>query len=58
MIGGHLSLKSQDTKDVARELAADKASGGHNLQIFVLSKKGVVYVWDETRPSSAGLVQV
>ena len=26
-------------------------------QIFVLSKKGVVYVWDESRPSSAGLVQ-
>ena len=33
VVGGHLSIKAQDTKDVARELAADKASGGHNLQV-------------------------
>ena len=33
-VGGHLSIKGQDNnKDVARELAADKAGRGHNLQV-------------------------
>ena len=34
VVGGHLSIKGQDNnKDVARELAADKAGRGHNLQV-------------------------
>ena len=55
VLGGHLSLNTS-SKDVAYQLAADKLTerGGHNLQIFILTKTGFVFVWDETR---TGFVQ-
>ena len=56
VIGGHLDPSRAKHDEVVKHTKLTE-KGGRDLKVFVLTKMGKIYVWEDTSPSVPGLVQ-
>ena len=56
VIGGHLDPSRAKHDEVVNHTKLTE-KGGRDLKVFVLTKRGKIYVWEDTTPSVPGLVQ-